>query len=253
MSTELVHNAATRIGDLADSNPGIIGLTGKMGSGKDTVLMRLQHLFGEANYRKASYAQTLKESTAALFNVTTEMLEAWKNEPSIRVAVLDTRGAGRDLGRSFSIREILQRNGTEAHRQIEGFGQDIWVEAAMRQVAAKKMADPDGRTVDVFTDVRFENEARAIVELGGLIYEVEGPEADADGLDGVAAREANHASEHGIPRDLIHGTIVNTTRPSFEVMAEGDPAKAKMALGASLASLDDEVARVHAELLEWAR
>lgn len=235
------------------STPTIIGFTGKMGSGKDTALARLQHLFGEATYRKASFAEPLKRSAAALFGVEVEMLEAWKNEPSIRVSVLDLRGAGRDLGRSLSVRELLQRYGTEAHRDV--FGEDFWVQAAMHQISLRKRQDAMlriGPSIDVFTDVRFENEARAIVELGGLIYEIEGPPLP-DRPDGVAEREATHASESGIPRELIHDTIDNSSRPSFEVMAEGDPDKAKMALASSLATLDDEVARVHAELSEMGR
>jgi len=228
----------------------IIGFTGKMGSGKDTVLARMQHLFGEANYRKASFAEALKESAAALFNVDLDILEAWKNEPTIRVAILDLRGAGRDLGRSFSIREILQRYGTEAHRYIPGFGPDVWVQAAMREVAQRKLADKDGRTVDVFTDVRFENEARAIVELGGIVYEVEGP-APIDSPDGVAEREAAHASEGGISRELIHGTIINTQRPDYT--GADDPVSAKAALESTMQFVDDEAARIHAELLELAR
>lgn len=247
--TDITPLAVTR-GYIPVGAPTVIGFTGKMGSGKDTLLTRLQHLFGEANYRKASYAETLKESMAALFGVTVEMLEAWKNEPTIRVSVLDLRGAGRDLGRSFSIRELLQRYGTEAHREIPGFGPDVWVQAAIRKVADEKRDNQ--RATHVFTDVRFENEARAIVELGGLIYEIEGPPLP-DRPDGVAEREATHASEGGIPRELIHATIDNSYRPEFDVMAQGEPGAADKALAESLALLDDEAARIHSELQDLAQ
>lgn len=210
----------------------IVGLTGKLGSGKDTVLLRLQELFGD-RYEKASYAEPLKKSVAALFNITVEQIEAMKNEPQIRVTIVDLKGAGRDLGRSFSMREILQRYGTEAHREV--FGEDFWVAAAMADLARR---DPDPEKIYVFTDVRFDNEAKAIVNAGGRVYRVIG----ADNNTG------DHPSEAGVSELLISGTIDNSHRPDLSEMQNGRFDNIANVRNEALSSLDDEVAKLHAEL-----
>lgn len=221
------------------SRPQIIGFTGKMGAGKDTAFDRLQALFGAHVYCKASFAAPLKASLAALLNVNVDVLEAWKNEPKVRLTVVDLSGGGRDLGRSFSIREVMQRYGTEAHRDI--FGEDFWVTAAMADVARSQRQDAMlriGPKTHVFTDVRFENEARAIREAGGLIYEIVGPNADT----------GDHPSEAGVPEGLIEWGLDNTLRPSFDEMT-GPPQVAEDALRRCRAHLDDEVAKLHAEMM----
>lgn len=220
----------------------IIGLTGKLGSGKDTVLARLQDLFGgTGSYQRVSFADKLKESAAALFGVTLEHLEMMKNEPSFRVNILNIRGYGQELGRSLSIREMLQRYGTEAHRNI--FGDDFWVEAAMRGIEELAPMPYQGKPdksgpILVFTDVRFDNEARAIIERGGRIYRVIGPNEDT----------GDHVSEAGIADNLVVGEIDNSHRPEYIAMISEDPGVAEAALAASFAALDDEVATLHAEL-----
>lgn len=219
----------------------VIGLTGRMGAGKDEVFRRLQELYGEHAYRKASFAAPLKESAAALFNISVAQIEAMKNEPQIRVTIVDLKGAGRDLGRSFSIREMLQRYGTEAHRDV--FGEDFWVDAAMRSLdnLMPWSGKPDaGDPTIVFTDVRFENEARAIRDAGGHVYEVIGADADT----------GEHPSEAGVPEGLIEWALDNSYRPDrdYELMSRGDASEVADARALSISALDDEVAKLHAEL-----
>lgn len=219
--------------ELVTQRPRLIGLTGKMGSGKDTVLLRLQALFGDHVYKKMSYAEPLKESAAKLLNITVEQLEAMKNEPQIRLCIADLKGAGRDLGRSFSIREYLQRYGTEAHRDV--FGEDFWVAAAMASLDRKVQQDARlrvGPHTYVFTDVRFDNEAKAIVNAGGRVYRVVGNDPDT----------GDHPSEAGVDEKLVWGTIDNSTRPTAAEVHE-DPES----IPTAIALLDDEVARLHAE------
>jgi hypothetical protein len=62
----------------------------------------------------------------------------------------------------FSARDMLQRCGTDAGRNVLGW--DIWVDAAMSRY------DPAVPTV--YTDVRFSNEASAIRDRGGLIVRI---------------------------------------------------------------------------------
>lgn len=223
----------------------LIGLTGKMGSGKDEVFKRLQFVFGEHLYRRASFADPLKKSVAALFNVNVDVLDAWKNEPNMRVSVLDLKGNGRDLGRSFSVREILQRYGTEAHREV--FGEDFWVDVALRELEKQRGKDAMlrvGPYTYVFTDVRFENEARAIEAAGGWVVRVKGANEDT----------GDHASEVGVPDNFVDWEIDNTFRPDRdddllrEAHEAGSDELVREAQGAARAHLDDEIAKLHAEL-----
>lgn len=223
----------------------LIGLTGKMGAGKDEVFKRLQLLYGEHLYRRASFADPLKKSAAALFGVSAEVLDAWKNEPTLRVTVLDVKGAGRDLGRSFSVREILQRYGTEAHRDV--FGEDFWVDVAMNDLEKQRGKDAMlrvGPYTYVFTDVRFENEARAIERAGGMIVRVNGVDEDT----------GDHASEAGLPDNFVDFELDNSFRPDrneellMAAFEQGSNELVAAAQAEARAHLDDEVARLHAQV-----
>ena len=55
----------------------ILGLTGRMGAGKDTVFQRLEALYPRV--MQVSYARKLKESVAALFGISLEQIEQWKD------------------------------------------------------------------------------------------------------------------------------------------------------------------------------
>lgn len=61
------------------------------------------------------------------------------------------------------IRQLLQRLGTEAGRGV--LGEDIWVRTAMTNLKYEESY--------VFTDVRFPNEADAIIHQGGRLWKME--------------------------------------------------------------------------------
>ena len=168
----------------------MIGIHGKMGSGKDTVLERMQAA-RPATFQQASFAAKLKESAAALFGCTVEDLEEAKRRPKSVVMVKDMDTG--QIGAFLTIREFLQRYGTESHRDV--FGQNFWVEIAMNAALRYDR-------IPVFTDVRFENEALAIRERGGIIVCIIGPDEDTGG----------HASEVPLPSSLVDFRIDNSRR-----------------------------------------
>lgn len=171
----------------------ILGLHGKMGSGKDTACELLKEL-SPVPVVRVSYAAKLKESAAALLGVHLDDLELYKNDPSKMVAlggIYDGLGFVPYREKTMAVREFLQRYGTESHRNV--FGEDFWLDAALP--LEKDYSD----ALYVVTDVRFQNEADRIRSLGGKIVKVIGPVEDT----------GSHASERPLVCDF---TIDNTVR-----------------------------------------
>jgi len=210
----------------------LIGLTGRAGAGKDTVADILVSL----GYAKVSFADPLKRFCKDLFDFSDEQL--WgpsdkRNEPDERYCRFprnpmtlvkevngDRIGEYRDTqtGREFvplylTPRYALQRLGTE-------WGRDccpgIWVDYAMRVVGKIRAGQcrynalegivPNaiaGYTGIVIPDVRFPNEAEAILGCGGYVWRIE---REGSGLEGDAGQ---HASETGMDQIECNETIQN--------------------------------------------
>lgn len=179
----------------------LIGLHGKKQAGKDTVYERAVHLLGagtkaNATVERVSFADLLYESAAAALGVTVDVLRQWKSHPTafVELRVVGDRSA-EWIESTATVREYLQRYGTEAHREL--FGPNFWVDHV-------DLTDHEGRIVLV-TDVRFRNEAQAVADAGGSIVRVTGP-SDVEGAgDG-------HASEEGLPSWLIDYDLRNDVR-----------------------------------------
>lgn len=160
----------------------LIGLAGLKGSGKDTAGAYLVERYG---FVRKSFAAPLKESVAAALHVPVEWLETDKNDPN--ACVIYDRG---NETVRLTVREFLQRYGTEAHRDV--FGVDFWT---------KQLIDAlDGGNV-VITDMRFLNETQAVRDAGGITLLIDRP--------AVAGSGDTHSSEELPPADLIDYVIVN--------------------------------------------
>lgn len=148
-----------------------IGLSGYARSGKDTVGAYLVEHHG---YQRVSFADPMREALYAL-NPFIDV-DGW--DVSVREAV-DAFGWEKLKTKSFTIRPLMQRLGTEVGRNM--FGTDFWVDLAMSRI-------PDGSKV-VFTDVRFPNEAEAVKAVGGQVWRITRP--------GLTAAN-NHPSETAV-------------------------------------------------------
>ncbi len=153
----------------------IIGFSGRAGSGKTTAADFLV----EAGFTKDSYGRVLKLVVSQLFSIPMEKLLG-NAEQKNQV----------DLFWGLSYRQILQKFSTEACRHT--FGDDFWVHILWNI----------HRTMDynlIIDDVRFPNEAEAIVRRKGIIIEIV--------KEGVVQME--HVSEIPLPDELITYTIHN--------------------------------------------
>lgn len=159
----------------------LIGLTGLARSGKDTFAMLLHERHG---FKRMAFADPVKLTAVPLFGFSYEYVfsDQFKSE------VQQPWG--------LTGREILQKLGTEAIRGT--FGDDFWI----RRLIDAYLVTYAGIESVVVTDVRFENEAKAIREQGGVIIHIKRRSA------GLSGAEANHSSEQGVclgERDLIIG------------------------------------------------
>ena len=144
----------------------ILGLTGLKGSGKDTVAA---HLIKEYKFERRAFADKLKQSAAALFDINPSEFEKLKNDDTAQVALgrlSDDMDYLYPFGSSrlISVREFLQRYGTESHRDV--FGENFWVDQVLPR---------DGYYADrsiVITDCRFISESRRIKFLKGYIVRI---------------------------------------------------------------------------------
>jgi len=152
----------------------IIGLNGRMQSGKDTVAGILTTMF--ENVERVAFADKLKDSAAAALQITRDDLEALKLEGVIEVIWNDR------IIHQITGREYLQYYGTEAHRDI--FSDDFWVE----QVLDKPVTDG---TILVVTDMRFPNEISGVIDRGGIAVKIRREEADS--------KPILHPSEQTLP------------------------------------------------------
>jgi hypothetical protein len=138
----------------------IIGVVGLIGSGKDTIA---DYLVNIHEFRRDSFAATLKDAVSAVFGWDREMLEGrtrssreWREQP-------DAWWSQR-LGRTITPRWILQHWGTEVCRQ--GFHDDIWIASLENKLQ-------NTRDDVVISDCRFPNEIQSIRRAGGTVIRVQ--------------------------------------------------------------------------------
>ena len=190
----------------------IVGLTGKKQHGKDTTGAILVN---EHGFVRVSFADALKQSAAALFGVPVETWDALKNRPDAIVTLNVGAYVGGDVLAKLTVREFVQRYGTEAHRDV--FGGDFWVNVVRDKVADLVKQDESV----VITDVRFAEEAALVVKMGGKVINVYRPQVVDDG-DG-------HASEQLPEFDttLWNGGDMDDLRKAirFDILGEGHHGK----------------------------
>lgn len=157
--------------------PRLIGVTGRAGVGKDTLADYLCIFEGFERY---SLASPLKAAIEAAFSLPPSIWDRDRKEEVIPW-----------IGKSP--RQLAQTLGTEWGRNL--VAPDIWLRCLGRVIDTLPPEAPGL----VVPDVRFENEARYILDRGGVIVRV---------VRDVPA-VADHPSEAGIPDELVNLEIAN--------------------------------------------
>lgn len=161
------------------SAPMLIGIAGRAGTGKDTLARFISHRYGHAIQ---AFADPLREILSKRFGWPTDMWEDrqwkevinWKNECG-----------------PFSPRSWMQWLGTDVLRRYAGH--DIFVRLAFEYWDRHRFPL-------VLSDIRFNNEAQAVIDRGGFVIELRRDDARA---------VASHVSEAGLAPKMFHAVLTN--------------------------------------------
>ena len=137
----------------------ILGVTGLIGSGKDTVADYLCTFHG---FKRVSFAASLKDAVSAVFGWDRELLEGSTKSSREWREQKDVWWSER-LNMEITPRWVLQYWGTEVLRN--NFHKDIWVASVENKLRQSK-------DNIVITDCRFVNEVNAIKNAGGATMRV---------------------------------------------------------------------------------
>jgi hypothetical protein len=144
----------------------IIGVCGLIGAGKDTIA---DYLVNIHQFRRESFANTLKDAVSAVFGWDRELLEGRTKQSREWREQQDDWWTQR-LGMPITPRWVLQYWGTEVVRK--SFHDDTWIASVENKL--RKTTDDI-----VISDCRFPNEIAAIKNAGGIVIRVHrGPDPE---------------------------------------------------------------------------
>jgi hypothetical protein len=134
----------------------IIGLSGKIGSGKDTVAGIIQEIRSTENWQVKKFAGLLKKFASDLTGVPVERFEDQEFKRQNMPAEWSNNGA------PMTYRELLQKLGTDAIR--DGLHTNVWINGLFATYNQDKNW--------IITDCRFPNEAQSIIDRHGILIRI---------------------------------------------------------------------------------
>lgn len=140
----------------------IIGFAGKKGSGKDLIS---QYLIDKYKYQRYAFADPVKDICRILFGFNEEQLHGNLKEEMGEIGIRPReafQGIGTEFGRKY-IHELFPTLRVDIG--------SIWIEIFKRNYKNNM----------VISDVRFQNEAEAIKEMGGIIILIDSKYSKEDG------------------------------------------------------------------------
>lgn len=158
----------------------LIGISGKAGSGKDTVA---QWLIIKRGYKSFAFADNLKMMAAKGLNIPIKYFY----DRTLKESIIPHLGV--------SPRVIIQTLGTEWGRNT--INNNIWIDLLHKDIEVYNDRDI------VITDVRFQNEIDYVEKNNGKVYTVVRNDTSAVGISG-------HSSELLAPSDYIIRNDYNT-------------------------------------------
>ena len=164
----------------------IIGINGRINSGKDTVGNLIKDINCENNWEIKKFARKLKETASLLTGIPVEKFEDqefkktfldahWNKEIFENKTSLDknNKAYNKSIVKPMTVRELLQILGTDALRN--NLHQDVWVNALMCDYIPYSINSGDYKKYEsnwIITDLRFPNEMQAVKANGGITIKV---------------------------------------------------------------------------------
>jgi hypothetical protein len=147
----------------------IISVSGKIGSGKDTIAKLIQEMYPEQNWINKKWAGKLKEVASLISGIPIEKFEDQEFKQTYMSSEWDKYLPNVDRPERMTVRDFLQILGTEAMR--EGLHRNTWVNALLADYKPIQIIDNEGIGRSVYpnwiiTDTRFPNELHAVRQTG---------------------------------------------------------------------------------------
>lgn len=206
----------------------ILGISGKMGSGKDTLADLLVER-SDGRWVKDSFARAVRDELRSIYRIVYQVPRAdapevitdrmdVSNTAAYQIVELVAQDHGQDaerLRKTPLYRTVMQTWATGIRRAQNP---NYWVEQAFHNVHSTLQ---QGISV-VFADVRFVNEALAILETGGTAIRLDIPEAvqlaRLTARDGAPPPQGSltHESETALDGFTQFSQVYNTARHTPE-------------------------------------
>jgi hypothetical protein len=193
----------------------IIGVCGLIGAGKDTIA---DYLVNIHQFRRESFANTLKDAVSSVFGWDRELLEGRTRHSREWREQIDPWWADRLGMPTLTPRWVLQYWGTEVVRR--GFHDDTWI-ASLENKLRKTTDDT------VISDCRFPNEIVAIKNAGGIVVRVaRGPDPEwyqlAEAVNAGARNMTWTTSKIALDKFNIHASETAWIGTDFDAVIDNN-------------------------------
>lgn len=188
----------------------IIGICGFIGSGKDTVA---DYLVNFHEFRRESFASTLKDAVASVFGWDRTMLEGRTKEAREWREQVDPWWAAKLDMPTLTPRWVLQYWGTEVCRRA--FHDDIWIASLENKLR-------NSRDNIVISDCRFPNEIESLKRAGGNIVWVQRGTLPDWYADAVSANQGANVGLNAMKLRKIHASEWAWLGSDFDVVVDNN-------------------------------
>lgn len=187
----------------------IIGICGFIGSGKDTAA---DYLVNFHEFRRESFASTLKDACSAVFGWNRDLLEGRTAEARAWREQLDPWWSQK-LGMNITPRWVLQYWGTEVCRR--GFHDNIWIASLENKLRSSK-------DNIVISDCRFPNEIQAIQSQGGKIICIQRGITPHWYDIAAKANKGDRLAQEWLEKEKIHASEYSWAGTAFDAVIDNN-------------------------------
>ena len=194
----------------------ILGVTGLIGSGKDTIA---DYLVTNHGFKRISFAASLKDAVAAIFGWDRELLEGTTKSSRKWREQVDPWWSERLQMPELTPRWILQQWGTEVCRK--SFHNDIWIVSLENRL--RQSTDNI-----VISDCRFPNEVKAIKNAGGKVIWIQRGALPVWYDIAVAANNNDFVAQQQLAEFKVHASETAWVGTEFDAIVDNNSSLAQL-------------------------